>query len=143
MMENPPAGRDGEKKKGPPVVLPKHDQVVTEGEPIVLGDFKVIPVAIPGHTPGSTGYIFAVKDNGKTRMAATYGGTILTPAPISDENLQIYLKSIAHFKEETQKAKVEIVLQNHPLMYAELNMLDELQSRKNGQPNPCISVTVT
>lgn len=138
MMENPPAGRGGEKKKGPPVVLPKHDQVVTEGEPIVLGDFKVVPVAIPGHTPGSMGYIFAVKDNGKTRMAATYGGTILTPAAISDENLQIYLKSIAHFQEETKKAKVEIVLQNHPLMYPEINMIDALLSRKKGQPNPFV-----
>src|SRR5215472_2697714 len=33
LMEHPPAGRGGE-KKGPPAVLPKHDQVVTEGQPI-------------------------------------------------------------------------------------------------------------
>lgn len=137
LMEHPPAGRSGE-KKGPPPVLPKHDQVVTEGQPIVLGDFKMVPIAIPGHTPGSMGYIFSVKDNGKTRVAAMYGGTILTPGIISDEGLQTYLKSVAHFKEETKKAKVEVELQNHPLMDPIQTKLDKLKARKPGDPNPFI-----
>ena len=136
MMENPPAGRGGQ--QAAPPVLPKHDQVVVEGQPIVLGDFRVMPVAIPGHTPGAMGYIFPVKDNGRTRMAAMYGGTILTPGPISDEGLQTYLKSVAHFKEETKKAKAEIVLQNHPLMVPIQPRLDKLQSRKAGDPNPFV-----
>ena len=76
MMEHPPAGRGGEKKKGPAQVLPKHDADVKEGEPIVLGDFKLTPVAIPGHTPGAMGYIFPITDNGKHHMAAIYGGTV-------------------------------------------------------------------
>ncbi len=136
-MEHPPAGRNGQ-PPAPPQGLPKHDQVVVEGQPIVLGDFKVIPVAIPGHTPGSTGYIFPVKDNGKTRMAAMYGGTILTPGPISDEGLATYLKSVDHFRNETKKAGVEIVLQNHPLMLPLQANLDKLQSRKKGDANPFV-----
>src|SRR5215469_7381042 len=41
LMENPPAcgpnkGGDKAGKKGPPTVLPKHDQVIVEGQPIVL-----------------------------------------------------------------------------------------------------------
>jgi metallo-beta-lactamase class B len=135
LMENPPPGAQ---KKGPPPVLPKHDQVVAEGQPVVLGDLKVIPVSIPGHTPGSMGYIFPVKDNGKTRMAAVYGGTILTPGIISDEGLQTYLKSVAHFKEETKKAKVEVEIQNHPLMDPIQTKIDKLQSRKKGEPNPFV-----
>ena len=138
LMEHPPAGRGGEKKKGPPPVLPKHDQVVTEGQPIVLGDFRMMPIAIPGHTPGSMGYIFSVKDNGKTRVVAMYGGTILTPGIISDEGLQTYLKSAAHFKEETKKAKVEVELQNHPLMDPIQTKLDKLKARKPGEPNPFV-----
>jgi len=130
---NPPPG-----KKGPAAVGPKRDGDVVEGQPIVLGDFKMMPYSIPGHTPGSMGYIFEVKDNGKKHVAAIYGGTILTPGPISDEGLQTYLKSIAHFKEATRKAKAEIVLQNHPLMYDLPKMLDELASRKKGQPNPFV-----
>jgi metallo-beta-lactamase class B len=138
LMENPPAGRGGDKKPGPTAILPKHDQVVIEGQPIGLGDVKVIPVAIPGHTPGSMGYMFPVKDNGKTHMAAIFGGTILTPGPISDQGLQTYLKSLAHFKEETKKAKVDVEIQNHPLMDPIQTKLDKLQSRKKGDPNPFV-----
>jgi len=134
MMEHPPAGQ----KKGPPVVLPKHDADVKEGEPIVLGDLKLMPVAIPGHTPGSMGYIFPIKDNGKPHMAAIYGGTILTPGPISDEGLATYLKSVQKFEQETKKEKVDTIMQNHPLMYPLPTMLDELLSRKKGGPNPFI-----
>ena len=137
LMENPPAARGG-RQGGPPAVLPKHDQVVAEGRPIVLGDLRVTPVAIPGHTPGSMGYILPVKDNGKTHVAAIYGGTVLTPGIISDEGLQTYLKSVAHFKAETKKAKVDVEIQNHPLMDPIQAKLERLQSRKKGQPNPFV-----
>ena len=136
LMDNPPPGRGGQPAQ--PVVRPKRDQVVAEGQPIVIGDFRVTPVAIPGHTPGSMGYIFPVKDNGRTRMAAMYGGTILTPGPISDEGLATYLKSVAHFKDATSKAKVEIVMQNHPLMDPVQPKLEKMQSRRPGDPNPWV-----
>jgi metallo-beta-lactamase class B len=137
LMENPPPGRGGD-KKGPPPVLPKHDQVVSEGQAVVFGDVKIMPVAIPGHTPGSMGYIFPVKDNGKTHMAAIYAGTILTPGIISDEGLQTYAKSVAHFKEEAKKAKVDVEIQNHPLMDPIQIKLDKLGARKKGEPNPFV-----
>jgi metallo-beta-lactamase class B len=139
LMEHPPVGRGGgAPKKGPAPVLPKHDQLIVEGQPITLGDFKITPVAVPGHTPGSMGFIFPVKDNGKTYMAAMYGGTILTPGIVSDEGLQTYLKSVAHFKEQTKKAKVAVELQNHPLMDPIQPKLDRLKDRKKGEPNPFV-----
>jgi metallo-beta-lactamase class B len=140
LMEHPPAGRGGGRggKKGPATPLPKHDQVIVEGRPIILGDFQMMPVAIPGHTPGSMGFIFPVRDNGKTRMAAMYGGTVLTPGIVSDEGLQTYLQSVAHFKEQTKKAKVEVELQNHPLMDPIQDKLDKLKSLKKGDPNPFV-----
>jgi metallo-beta-lactamase class B len=137
LMENPPAGRGGG-RGGPPPVMPKRDQVIAEGQPIVLGDLKVMPVAIPGHTPGSMGFIFPVKDNGQTHMAGLYGGTILTPGIISDEGLQTYAKSVAHFKEETRRAKVDVEIQNHPLMDPILPKLEKLRARKKGEPNPYV-----
>ena len=136
-MEHPPAGRNGQ-PPAPPQGLPKHDQIVSEGTPVVLGDFKVTPVSIPGHTPGAMGYIFPVKDNGRTRMAALYGGTILTPGPISDEGLATYLKSVDHFRAETKKAGVEVALQNHPLMLPLAANIEKLQARKKGDPNPFV-----
>jgi metallo-beta-lactamase class B len=137
LMEHPPAGRGGA-KKGPQATLPKHDQLITEGQPIVLGDFRVMPVAVPGHTPGSMGFIFPVKDNGKTYVAAMYAGTVLTPGIVSDEGLSTYRRSVAHFKEETKKSKVEVELQNHPLMDPIQDKLDKLKSRKKGEPNPFV-----
>lgn len=134
LMEHAPA-RAG---KGPPAPLPKHDQVLVEGQPVVLGDFKLTPIAVPGHTPGSMGFIFPVKDNGKTHMAAMYAGTVLTPGIVSDEGLQTYAKSVVHFEQETQKAKVEVELQNHPLMDPIQAKLDELKARTPGGPNPFV-----
>jgi metallo-beta-lactamase class B len=135
-LEHPPAGRAP--KKGPGPVIPKHDGEVKEGEPIVLGDLKVMPYAIPGHTVGSMAYIFPVKDNGKTRMAGVFGGTILTPGPISDEGLNTYLKSVRHYEEQSKKAKVDVIMQNHPIMYDLPGMLNAFAARKNGDPNPFV-----
>jgi len=128
----------GAQKKGPPPVLPKHDAEVKEGEPVVLGDLKVMPFAIPGHTPGSMAYIFPVKDNGTTHVAGIYAGTVLTPGIVSDEGLATYLKSVQHYKEEAGKAGVDVILQNHPLMYPLPDMLDHLARRKKGEPNPFV-----
>jgi metallo-beta-lactamase class B len=137
LMEHPPAGRGGP-PKGPPAVLPKHDAEVKEGEPVVLGDLKVIPIAIPGHTPGSMAYIFPVKDQGKSHMAGIYAGTVLTPGIVSDEGLASYLNSVRHYKQEAAKAGVDVVMQNHPLMYALPDMLDRLAQRKKGDSNPFV-----
>lgn len=133
MMLKPPA-------KGPArVTPPRKDMIITEGQPIVLGDEQVIPVAIPGHTPGSMGFIFPVKDEGKTHMAAMFGGTILLPGRVSIEGLQAYQGSIAHFKAETDKMKVDVELQNHPVMDDLSGKLEKLAARKKGDPNPFIA----
>jgi metallo-beta-lactamase class B len=134
-MENPPA-RGG--RAAAPETLPKRDGVIAEGTPIVLGDLKVTPVALPGHTPGAMGFIFPVRDGGRTRIAGLFGGTILTPGPISDDNMRIYLKSVAHFKEETRKAKAEIVMANHPLMDPVAPKLARLAARKPGEAHPYV-----
>ena len=137
LMENPPPARGG-RQGGPPTPLPKHDQEIVEGRAIVVGDLSVLPVAIPGHTPGSMGFIFSVKDNGRTHTAALFGGTVLTPGIISDEGLQTYLQSVARFKEATRKAKVDVEIQNHPLMDPIQVKLDRLRARQKGQPHPFV-----
>ena len=135
----PPAGLNPNKgPAGPPVTPPRKDMVITEGQPIVLGDEKVMPFAIPGHTPGSMGFIFPVKDQGKTHIAALFGGTVLLVGMISDQGLRQYLTSIAHFKEETKKAKVDVELQNHPLMDGLPEKLAKIKARSKGEPNPFV-----
>src|SRR5437667_7912718 len=78
---------------------------VVEGQPIVLGDLKITPVAIPGHTPGSTGYIFPVKDNGRTRVAALYGGTVLTRSEEHTSELQSHHDLVCRLLLEKKKKK--------------------------------------
>jgi metallo-beta-lactamase class B len=137
LMENPPPARGG-RQGGPPTPRPKRDQVMVDGQAIVVGDLTVLPVSIPGHTPGSMGFIFPVKDNGRTHMAALFGGTVLTPGIISDEGLQTYLQSVARFKEATRKAKVTVEIQNHPLMDPIQAKLDRLPAWRNGRANPFV-----
>lgn len=118
---------------------PKRDIAMTEGQPITLGDTQVIPVAIPGHTPGSMGFIFPVKDGGRTHMAALFGGSILNPQrrfPASQ--FEQYLASVQHFSDVTKKNRVEVELLNHPIMDGLFEKLAKLRTRKAGEPHPLV-----
>jgi len=141
LMEHPPQPPPGFAAKGPPpapVTPPRRDIVAEEGKPIVLGDEKVTPVMVPGHTPGSMALIFPVKDGGKTHIAGLYGGTVLLTRILKDEQLQQYLKSLEHYKEVARKMKVDVEVQNHPLYDGMLEKLAALKDRKPGSPNPFV-----
>ena len=58
--------------------------------------------------------------------------------PRNQESQDTYAKSVAHFKEQTKKAGVEIVMQNHPLMDPVQPKLDQLAARKKGEANPYV-----
>lgn len=122
------------------VTLPKRDLVMVEGQPIVLGDEKVTPVFIPGHTPGSVGLIFPVKDGGKTHVVGLFGGAWLKEGfgRVSTEGLQQYISSLDHFAEMTRKMNVDTELQNHPVFDGTFEKAAKLQARKKGEPNPFI-----
>ena len=118
---------------------PKRDRLAVDGEPIVLGGEKVTPVLIPGHTPGSMGFIFPLTDNHQPHMAGLFGGTILNPAGSFPASLfEQYLKSIGHFAEETRRMKVDVELENHPIMDGTFEKLAALKTRKPGQSNPLV-----
>jgi metallo-beta-lactamase class B len=127
------APKPGAAAKGP--ALPKRDIALVEGQPVGLGEFKVTPVLIPGHTPGSMGFLFPVKDNGKTYIAAMFGGTMLTATRPTPEQFDQYLNSIAHFRAEAVKAGAEVEMQNHPLMDDFTGHLAQLQMRNPGVAN--------
>jgi metallo-beta-lactamase class B len=139
LMENPPAnGRGGRGPSGPPTPLPRHDAELHDGDRITLGTLRVTAVAVPGHTPGSMGFIFPVTDNGRRHMAALYGGAWLTPQILSDDALRTFQASVQHFKEATQKAKVDVLLQNHMLMDPIQPKIDALAVRRKGDTNPFV-----
>jgi metallo-beta-lactamase class B len=117
-------------------IPPKVDKFVTDGEPIVLGDVKVTPVLIPGHTPGSLGLIFPVKEGGKTHMVGIVGGGMLPQG--TPDQMRVFLHSLAQFEDWAKKMKVDVELQNHPIMDGFADRLKVLQARKPGEPNPFV-----
>lgn len=129
----PPAGRGA--AAVPP---PKRDVVAVEGQAITVGDVAFTPVMIPGHTPGSMGVIFPVKDGRATRIAGLFGGSILTPGRISDDGLRQYISSVEHWGDATRRMKVEVEIQNHPMYDGFLMKLDRLKARKPGDANPFV-----
>ena len=138
LMEMPPAAPRGGGPAPAGPRPPKRDVVAVEGQGITVGDVTFTPVAIPGHTPGSLGYIFPVKDGRTTHIAGLYGGSILIPGRIPDEGLQQYIRSVAHFGEWAKKMNVDVELQNHPLYDGMEARLARLKERKPGQPHPFV-----
>jgi metallo-beta-lactamase class B len=118
-----PATRDGELR----------DKV-----PVMLGDLAVTPVAVPGHTPGSMGFIFPVADRGERHVAALFGGSWLTPGLLSDDAMRTYLASVNAFRQATASAGVDAWLQNHPLMVPFEPWLTQLRMRGPRDPHPFV-----
>jgi metallo-beta-lactamase class B len=118
---------------------PGRGNVITDGQPVVFGDTLVVPVAIPGHTAGSMGFMFRVKDGGRTHMAALFGGAILNPQRrLPADVWEEYLASIQHFANATRRQQVDVALMNHPIMDGLFERLERLKIRKEGEPHPLV-----
>ena len=97
------------------------DEFLTDGQQITLGDTTVTVVSTPGHSPGCVSFIFPVKTQGKTYMAAQWGGTGI---PKSMENKVQYKSSLEHFSQYCQDNNVVVETTAHLFAdngYAKLN----------------------
>lgn len=122
-----------------PEAPPRREIVMAEGQPVTLGDTSVKPIAIPGHTPGSMGFVFPVKDGGRTYMAGLFGGSILNPQrrfPAS--TFEQYIRSIDHFAAAARQHMVEVELLNHPIMDGLFEKLALLKGRTPGSSHPLV-----
>lgn len=135
VMETPPRGRG----PGPGAAAPpKRDGELRDGESVTLGNVSVRAVAVPGHTPGSMGFVFPVLDRGERHVAALYGGSWLTPGLLNDEAMKTYIASVEHFRKATVEAGADAWLQNHPLMVPFQEWLSQLSSRGRTDANPFV-----
>jgi metallo-beta-lactamase class B len=121
---------------GAPSTGPKRDLVLAEGTPLKVGDTEIHIVAIPGHTPGSLGFIFPVKDGRTTHTAALFGGAILLPGRADVPTLNGFVASVNHFAEITRQRGVDVELQNHPMFDAMDMKLAALKTRRPGSTSP-------
>jgi len=117
---------------------PAKDVVLAENQPFKFGDLTITPIEIPGHTPGSLAFIFPVKDQGTTRIAGLFGGTVLTTGILTTDALKQYTQSIAHYLETARKMNVEVELQNHPIFDGMPEKLAKLKSAKPADPSPFV-----
>jgi len=96
----------------------KVDRLLRDGDVVSLGNVAIECVHIPGHTPGSMAFFFAVGEAGKSYTVGIHGGPGLNT--LTDEYLaryglpasrrQDYLASL----EKLKPSKVDIQLGAHP-----------------------------
>jgi metallo-beta-lactamase class B len=138
LVETAPAPGRGPTPPAPTIAPPKRDIAITDGQKMTIGDTTFTFVLIPGHTPGSVGIVFPIKDGNATRMAGLFGGSILIPTRIPDEGLRQYMQSIERWRKVTRAMNVEVEIQNHPMYDGFLTKLQRLAQRKPSDPNPFI-----
>ena len=84
---------------------------IEDGQVLTIGDTKITFYSMPGHTPGSTGFIFNGKYQGKTHpvliVTASAGGNNV-------RNRESFIGGYEHIWNAAEKAKVESVMQSHP-----------------------------
>lgn len=111
--------------------VPPKDIVLEDGERLSLGGMTVTSVHTPGHTPGTVSVILPARWQGSIHNAAIWGGNGF---PTGFEDRKIFLRSVDHFAEFTNKAKVDIELAIHGDTDDLIARLATLR-RANG-PNP-------
>jgi metallo-beta-lactamase class B len=102
-----------EKLADKPGGKPKRDMVATDGQKITLGDTTVTLVSTPGHTPGTTSFLFTVKDNGKPMTVAYSGGTALQLIYNDVGKLTTYVDTQGKFARMAMQANATILMTNH------------------------------
>lgn len=108
------------------------DVYIKDGDIITLGDKKIYVYGTPGHTPGGLSYIFPVKEDGETHMAALWGGSA---PPRSKSEVKQYLKSLDYFISEAVNKKVDVALSNHTAVDNGLERIMYSKTRMNYMPN--------
>jgi metallo-beta-lactamase class B len=94
--------------------VPTKDVTVgPDGYKLTLGDTTVQIVSTPGHTPGTLSYVFPVKDQGRTVMAAYSGGTLTGNFGANGARWDEYVASQRKIAKAAADAGATVILSNH------------------------------
>src|SRR5688572_8441782 len=115
---------------------PTRDMVATDGQKLTLGDTTITMFVTPGHTPGTLSFLIPVKENGRSHLAAMWGGTGLNA---DRESLTNYIASAKRFSEIARQAGADIVLSNHTDWDRGKVNLAILAKRTPGTANPYVT----
>ena len=125
-----------EKMADKPGGKPKRDIVATDGQKITLGDTTVTLVSTPGHTPGTTSFLFSVKDNGKPLTVAYSGGTALQLIYKDTGKLNIYADTQDKFARMAKEAGATVLITNHSVFDNSATKARLVALRKPGEAHP-------
>jgi metallo-beta-lactamase class B len=128
---------------------PKKDVVAVDGQKLVLGDTTLTLHFTPGHTLGTISTIVPVKDNGRSHVAALWGGTnfnwrnnngarYITPDRPATFWYDNYATSARRFREVAAKAGADVLLSNHSNYDGTKTKLPALAKRTAGAPHPYV-----
>jgi metallo-beta-lactamase class B len=128
LIERVPPNQNAQQAARP---RPKRDRILTDGQKITVGDTTVTIMAQPGHTEGSIGILFPVKEKGRTHTALLLSGANQTPNPAS---LAAFEKALATAKRE----KAALLLNGHPGLFGdEIGWMETIRKNPSG-PNPFV-----
>lgn len=125
-----------EKLADKPGGKPKRDIVATDGQKITLGDTTVTLVSTPGHTPGTTSFLFTVRDNGKPLTVAYSGGTALQLIYKNVDKLNIYADTQSKFQTLAKQANATVLMTNHTVFDNASIRARLMAVREPGEPHP-------
>lgn len=92
---------------------PARDVSVTDGDKVVLGDTTVEIVETPGHTPGTIGAVFEVRDGDETHKAVIWGGNGLNFGA-NAERFVTMMGSAEKVRTKVEAEGIDVFLSNHP-----------------------------
>jgi metallo-beta-lactamase class B len=107
---------------------PSRDQVLGDGQDLVIGDVTIHIVKTPGHTPGVASSVFALKDQGVPRTFIMWGGT-------SYHDTVAQHNSLHKLWDAGKKRKAVGIVNTH----AYVNLIDDqIEQMKNASSNPLV-----
>lgn len=112
------------------------DKHVVDGETIFFGDTPVHCVFTPGHTPGCFSYIIPVFDEGRSHMAALWGGTGLPRD--NREALEQYRDSAQKFSHVCDEYHVDVEIATHPFVDNSTERFEVVRNIFDGVANPFV-----
>ncbi|MEY4545541.1 MAG: hypothetical protein RL685_1736 [Pseudomonadota bacterium] len=127
---------------------PRRDVVATDGMKLTLGDTTLRLYVTPGHTLGTVSTVIPVRDQGRSHVAVTWGGTAfnwlgnradyITPERPDSFWFQHYIRSAQRMAEVAARAKADVLLSNHTHFDGTKAKLPLLRERVAGQPHPYV-----
>ena len=114
---------------------PTRDLVAEDGGRITLGDTTVTTTMTPGHTAGTYGLIFQVKDQGKPVTVAYASGTAMRS---SADFFPQFIAAQKKMAAVTAAAGATVLLSNHTAFDGAWTKAQLAASRPKGTPNPFV-----